>query len=75
MEVEKRKAELKKMMAEYKVTCREVSHILDNKETTVRMWRSRSPNHFPPRNELRLLRYELEARKAEQNKTPATANS
>lgn len=75
MEAEQRKAELREIMAEYKVTCREVSNILENKETTVRMWRSKIPTHFPPRNELRLLKFELEARKAKQEKTPADANS
>lgn len=70
-----RRGELKQLMADYSASIKDVAQILDRSEQTVKNWRSSSSDSIPPKNELRLLKFELEARKAKQEKTPADANS
>lgn len=60
---ERRKA-LKCIMNEYGVSITEVAEILDRTPGTIRNWRTEcGENTAPPNNELRLLKFELEARK------------
>lgn len=68
------RAELKRLMREHKVKAKDVAEILGRSIQTIHNWRS-SSDAEPPINELRLLKFELEARKAKQEKTPADANS
>lgn len=78
MEIQERKAWLREMMAEYQVNAKQVAEILGRDVHTIRMWRSVNPRGNATFNELRLLKFELEARKAKPStneKTLATANS
>lgn len=70
-----RRSELRQLMTDYSASIKDVAQILDRSEQTVKNWRSSSSDSIPPKNELRLLKFELEARKAKQEKTPATVNS
>lgn len=71
------KQELIELMSEHKVSIKEVADILDRGIPTVKNWRAANEANQPPKNELRLLKFELEARKVRSTneKTPATANS
>lgn len=68
------RAELKRLMSEHSVSPKDVAAILGRSYQTILNWRS-AHDAVPPTNELRLLKFELEARKAKQEKTPADANS
>ena len=57
------KRELIDLMTEYNVTIKEVAEILDKGAPTIKNWRAANEANQPPKNELRLLRFELEARK------------
>ena len=71
-----RRQELRNLMAEYNVDAQEVAKILERSVGTVANWRADTKQRLaPPKNELRLLKFELEARKAKNEKTPADANS
>ena len=73
--IERRK-ELRNLMAEYNVDAQEVAKILERSVGTVANWRADTKQRLaPPKNELRLLKFELEARKAKQEKTPVAANN
>lgn len=72
---EERRGELKQLMSDYSASIQDVAHILNRSEQTVKNWRSKSSDSVPPKNELRLLKFELEARKSQKEKTPADANS
>ena len=73
--IERRK-ELRDLMAKHNVDVQEVANILDRSSGTVANWRSDTKERLaPPKNELRLLKFELEARKAKQEKTPVAANN
>ena len=69
------KQQLIDLMSEYNVSIREVAEILEKGIPTVKNWRAANEANQPPKNELRLLKFELEARKAQKEKTPATVNS
>lgn len=63
-------------MAEYNVDAQEVAKILERSVGTVANWRADTKQRLaPPKNELRLLKFELEARKAGNEKTLAAANN
>lgn len=73
--IERRK-ELRNLMAKHNVDVQEVAKILERSAGTVANWRSDTKERLaPPKNELRLLKFELEARKAKNEKTPAATNS
>lgn len=73
--IERRK-ELRDLMAKHNVDVQEVANILERSAGTVANWRSDTKERLaPPKNELRLLKFELEARKAKQEKTPVAANN
>ena len=73
--IERRK-ELRYLMAKHNVDVQEVANILERSAGTVANWRSDTKERLaPPKNELRLLKFELEARKAQNEKTPAATNS
>ena len=73
--IERRK-ELRNLMAKHNVDVQEVANILERSAGTVANWRSDTKERLaPPKNELRLLKFELEARKAKNEKTPAATNS
>ncbi len=73
--IERRK-ELRNLMAKHNVDVQEVANILERSAGTVANWRSDTKERLaPPKNELRLLKFELEARKAQNEKTPAATNS
>ena len=73
--IERRK-ELRDLMAKHNVDVQEVANILERSSGTVANWRSDTKERLaPPKNELRLLKFELEARKAQNEKTPAATNS
>lgn len=73
--IERRK-ELRNLMAKHNVDVQEVANILERSAGTVANWRSDTKERLaPPKNELRLLKFELEARKAKQEKTPVAANN
>ncbi len=73
--IERRK-ELRDLMAKHNVDVQEVANILERSAGTVANWRSDTKERLaPPKNELRLLKFELEARKAQNEKTPAATNS
>lgn len=73
--IERRK-ELRDLMAKHNVDVQEVANILERSSGTVANWRSDTKERLaPPKNELRLLKFELEARKAKQEKTPVAANN
>lgn len=73
--IERRK-ELRDLMAKHNVDVQEVANILERSAGTVANWRSDTKERLaPPKNELRLLKFELEARKAKNEKTPAATNS
>ena len=69
------KQQLIDLMSEYNVSIREVAEILEKGKPTVKNWRAANEANQPPKNELRLLKFELEARKAQNEKTPAATNS
>lgn len=69
------KQQLIDLMSEYNVSIREVAEILEKGIPTVKNWRAANEANQPPKNELRLLKFELEARKAKQEKTPVAANN
>ena len=69
------KQQLIDLMREYNVSIREVAEILEKGIPTVKNWRAANEANQPPKNELRLLKFELEARKAKNEKTPAATNS
>lgn len=69
------KQQLIDLMSEYNVSIREVAEILEKGIPTVKNWRAANEANQPPKNELRLLKFELEARKAQNEKTPAATNS
>lgn len=69
------KQQLIDLMSEYNVSIREVAEILEKGIPTVKNWRAANEANQPPKNELRLLKFELEARKAKNEKTPAATNS
>ena len=69
------KQQLVDLMSEYNVSIREVAEILEKGIPTVKNWRAANEANQPPKNELRLLKFELEARKAKQEKTPVAANN
>ena len=69
------KQQLIDLMSEYNVSIREVAEILEKGIPTVKNWRAANEANQPPKNELRLLKFELEARKAQQEKTPVAANN
>lgn len=71
---EQNRVELKRLMSEYSVSAKDVAEILGRSIQTIHNWRSTADAN-PPTNELRLLKFELEARKAQKEKTPADANS
>lgn len=75
MTPDEKRAELKQMMREYSVGAKDVAEILGRSIQTIHNWRSPSSCTIPPINELRLLKFELEARKSQKEKTPATVNS
>ena len=75
MTPEQRRDELKRVMSEYSVNAKQVAEILGRKHQTILNWRCPSSKTNVQENELRLLKFELEARKAKQEKTPATVNS
>lgn len=58
------KQQLIDLMREYKVSIKEVANILERSIPTVKNWRAANEANQPPKNELRLLKFELEARKA-----------
>ena len=71
-----RREELRDLMAKHNVDVQEVANILERSAGTVANWRSDTKERLaPPKNELRLLKFELEARKAQNKKTPAATNS
>ena len=73
--IERRK-ELRDLMAKHNVDVQEVANILERSSGTVANWCSDTKERLaPPKNELRLLKFELEARKAQNEKTPAATNS
>ena len=73
--IERRK-ELRNLMAEYNVDAQEVAKILERSVGTVANWRADTKQRLaPPKNELRLLKFELEARKTGNEKTLAAANN
>ena len=73
--IERRK-ELRNLMAKHNVDVQEVANILERSAGTVANWRSDTKERLaPPKNELRLLKFELESRKAKNEKTPAATNS
>ena len=73
--IERRK-ELRDLMAKHNVDVQEVANILERSAGTVANWRSDTKERLaPPKNELRLLKFELEARKGQNEKTPAATNS
>lgn len=77
MSADEKRAELKRVMREYSVSSKDVAEILGRSSQTIRNWRS-SSDAEPPINELRLLKFELEARNASlstNEKAPADANS
>ena len=69
------KQQLIDLMSEYNVSIREVAEILEKGIPTVKNWRAANEANQPPKNELRLLKFELEARKAQNDKTLAATNS
>lgn len=69
------KQQLVDLMAEHNVSIREVAEILEKGIPTVKNWRAANEANQPPKNELRLLKFELEARKSQKEKTPAATNS
>lgn len=75
MTADEKRAELKRLMSEYSVSAGDVAGILGRSIQTIHNWRSPSSRTIPPVNELRLLKFELEARKSKNEKTPADANS
>lgn len=74
-EANEKRAELKKLMSDYSVNSKVVAQILGIAHQTVRNWRSPAAKTIPASKTLRLLKFELEARKSKQEKTPADANS
>lgn len=71
---DEKRAELKRLMCEYSVGAKDVAEILGRSIQTIHNWRS-SSDAEPPKNELRLLKFELEARKAQNEKTPVATNN
>ena len=69
------KQQLIDLMSKYNVSIREVAEILEKGIPTVKNWRAANEANQPPKNELRLLKFELEARKAQNEKTPSATNS
>ena len=69
------KQQLIDLMSEYNVSIREVAEILEKGIPTVKNWRAANEANQPPKNELRLLKFELVARQAKQEKTPVAANN
>lgn len=63
-EIQVVKGELRHLMSLHKVNAKQVAEILHREHITVRNWRVANNRLCPPVNELRLLRYELEARSA-----------
>lgn len=58
------KQQLVDLMSEHNISIREVAEILEKGIPTVKNWRAANEANQPPKNELRLLKFELEARKA-----------
>lgn len=76
MDYIERRKELRNLMAKHNVDVQEVANILERSAGTVANWRSDTKERLaPPKNELRLLKFELEARKAQNDKTLAATNS
>lgn len=76
MDATQRREKLRELMTEYGVSIKQVAEILEKSYVTVKNWRSVLDDRIaPPKNELRLLKFELEARKSKNEKTPADANS
>lgn len=77
MDAEQRREVLRQLMDEYGVSISDVAEILEKSYDTVKNWRANNVNLSiaPPKNELRLLKFELEARKAGNEKTLAAANN
>lgn len=78
MDAKQRRQELKRVMLNYNLKPRDVAKVIERSESTVRNWcAERSDQYAPPLSAVKLLKFELEARKANptNEKTPATANS
>lgn len=67
MTADEKRDELKRLMSEYSVSAKEVSCLLGVNYQTVINWRSPASGVIPASNTLRLLKFELEARKSKQN--------
>lgn len=78
MDAKQRRQELRKVMADHNLKPIKVAEILDRSESTVRNWcAERSDQYAPPLSAVKLLKFELEARKANptNEKTPVASNN